>query len=207
MRKSPLLEEAWRYWSSLRTGRDLPRRDALNPRAMSLTLGHSMILDRTRPGTVRVRVGGRVMNGLMGMEVRGLPIRAIFDIAQRARAIDLVEHVFEGPATLELDLISQTASTTTHARMLILPLQDDAGEVSKALSCIALDTYDPEPPHRFTILRERINPLDRRRNAKFATLETGAFSPQHAPHPMEMAEAGTAFNHTDQPRPYLRVVK
>ncbi|MGB3556658.1 MAG: PAS domain-containing protein, partial [Jannaschia sp.] len=92
-RKSPVLEEAWRYWSSLRSGNALPRRDALDPRAMSLTLGHSMILDRVRPGTVRVRLGGRVMNDLMGMEVRGLPVRAFFEVAQRDGAVDLVEQV------------------------------------------------------------------------------------------------------------------
>ncbi|WP_371153339.1 PAS domain-containing protein [Jannaschia sp. 2305UL9-9] len=205
MRKSPMLEEAWRYWSSLRSGRNLPRREALDPRAMSLTLGHSMILDRVRPGTVRIRLGGRVMNSLMGMEVRGLPIRAIFDVAQRARAIDLVEQVFEAPATLELDLISRTDSAITHARMLILPLQDASGAVSKALTCIALEAFDPEPPHRFTILRDRLNPL---------SPTTGAWSQDRllaqdaAQQPaMEMAEAGTPYTAAPRSRPYLRVVK
>ncbi|GIT92231.1 hypothetical protein JANAI62_26880 [Jannaschia pagri] len=203
MRKSPLLEEAWRYWSSLRSGRNLPKREALDPRAMSLTLGHSMILDRVRPGTVRVRLGGRVMNSLMGMEVRGLPVRAFFDVAQRARAIDLVEHVFEGPSTLELDLISQTDSGLTHARMLILPLQDASGAVSKALSVIALDTFDPEPPHRFSILRERINPLTRQTDTAFARLARRA----PVQPPMEMADPAAPYAAGPKARPYLRVVK
>ncbi|MGB3408349.1 MAG: PAS domain-containing protein [Jannaschia sp.] len=206
MRKSPLLEEAWRYWSSLRSGRNLPLREALDPRAMSFTLGHSMILDRVRPGTVRVRLGGRVMNSLMGMEVRGLPVRAFFEVAQRDRAIDLVEEVFEGPSTLELDLLSQTDSGTTHGRMLILPLQDRSGIVSKAISVIALDRFDPEPPHRFTILRQRINPLAQRRDTAFARLGAERLTEAVQP-PLEMAEAAGDYASGPSARPYLRVVK
>lgn len=207
MRKSPLLEEAWRYWSSLRSGRNLPLRDSLDPRAMSLTLGHSMILDRVRPGVVRVRLGGRVMNSLMGMEVRGLPVRAFFDVAQRARAIDLVEQVFAAPATLELDLVSQTDSGLTHARMLILPLQDRAGAVTKALSVIALDKFDPEPPHRFAILRERVNPLRRPTDSAFARLGASKLTESAADLPMELAEGAEGYRPGPAPRPYLRVVK
>ncbi|UWQ16543.1 PAS domain-containing protein [Jannaschia sp. M317] len=207
MRKSPLLEEAWRYWSSLRSGRNLPRRDALDPRAMSLTLGHSMILDRVRPGTVRVRLGGRVMNSLMGMEVRGLPVRAFFEVAQRDRAIDLVEQVFEAPATLELDMVSQTDSGLTHGRMLILPLQDRTGAVTKAISCLALDRFDPEPPHRFSILRERLHVLKSDRNSAFARLGAAHLSQEVTGLPMELAEGTTPYAAGPSPRPYLRVVK
>ncbi|TFL18238.1 PAS domain-containing protein [Jannaschia formosa] len=199
-RHSPLLEEAWRYWSSLRAGRNLPRRDELDPRAMSLTLGHSMILDRIRPGTVRVRLGGRVMNGLMGMEVRGLPIRAFFEIAERKRAASLVERVFELPATLEMDLVSLTRRGPTHARLLVLPLQDLNGEVSKALTCLALDRVDPEPPHRFTILRNRLSPLRRH-----PALQERDRPERRAGLPMELAEPRTGY--APRPKPYLRVVK
>ncbi|PWJ20843.1 PAS domain-containing protein [Jannaschia seohaensis] len=199
---SPLLEEAWRYWNSLRSGGGVPRREALDPRKMSLTLGHSMILDRTRPGTVRVRLGGRVMNGLMGMEVRGLPIRAFFDLTQRGHAAALVEKVFELPATLELDLISHTMDGATHARMLVLPLRDRAGVVTKALTCIALDRLDFEPPHRFSILREQLGPL-KPHPALHGNRARPARRAQDLP--MEMAEAQDGF--APRPKPYLRVVK
>lgn len=202
-RHSPVLEEAWRYWSSLRSGRRVPLRDALDPRAMSLTLGHSMILDHVRPGTVRVRLGGRVMNGLMGMEVRGLPVRAFFEVTQRARAADLVEEVFTTPATLEMDLVSHTAGGPTHARMLVLPLQDRDGRVSKAMACIALDRHEPEPPHRFTILRHQRGPL-----RPHPALLAGAARPERRrPVEMAMAEAQAGRDRAaPDPRPYLRLV-
>jgi hypothetical protein len=190
-RQSPLLEEAWRYWSSLRTGLAPPPREALDPRAMSLILGHSMILERRQPGAVRVRVGGRVMDRLMGMDVRGLPVRAFFETAQRARAIDLIERVFDEPATLELDLACAGLSETrdgrhVDARLLVLPLRDGTGAVSRALSCIAVTGLDIAQPRRFAILRERLAPIRRA-----------------DPLPREIAPPPGRPG----PRPWLRVIK
>jgi hypothetical protein len=158
-RHSPLLEEAWRYWSSLRSGGALPERRTLEPRAMGLILGHSMILERGRPGLIRVRVGGSVLSRLMGMEVRGLPLRAFFAVAQRAEVTETVDRVFSDPATLEMRLAAVDATGPISARMLVLPLRDGAGGVDKALACLAVDRVDPAPPHRFTLERSFLSPL------------------------------------------------
>ena len=155
-RTSPVLEEAWRYWSSKRRGGDLPMRVALDPRGMQLILGHSMILDRVRPGTVRVRLGGRVPAMLMGMETRGLPIRAFFDLLQRGEAADLIDAGFDGPATLELDLLSEGPDGALAARMLVLPLLDTAGAVTKALAVIVPDRLTDGAPRRFRIVRHHL---------------------------------------------------
>lgn len=208
MRTSPVLEEAWRYWTSLRIGDRVPMRDALDPRAMALTLGHSMILDRVGPGNARVRLGGRVMNGLMGMDVRGLPVRAFFDVAQRAHAIDLVDRVFHTPATLELNLIAQGPCGPTRARLLILPLRDEAGTVSKALGCIALDRVDPQPPLRFSILRHSLQPFERRNAPRPADTRAAKVYEQAREARLEMAEDAAPY--MPEPagrRPHLRVVK
>jgi hypothetical protein len=187
-RHSPLLEETWRYWSSLRSGGDVPERTRIEPASMSLILGHSMILDRLRPNMVRVRVGGRVMNDMMGMDVRGLPFRAFFEIAERDKAVALVETVFTDPATLELDLTCAAPEGTVHARMLVLPLRDRQDRVSKALSCIAVDRIDGLPPHRFSIRRKHLVRLRPPADPAFG-----------------MREARTGFD--PGPRPYLRVVR
>ena len=158
-RTSPVLEETWRYWNAKRIAGDLPFREALDPRAMQLILGHAMILDRVRPGTVRVRVGGRVPNALMGMETRGLPIRAFFDLLQRGEAAALVETVFELPATLEVDLLSDGADGPVAARMLILPLLDRAGAVTKALAAIVPDRLTVDGPRRFRLVRHHLGPI------------------------------------------------
>ena len=41
-RTSPVLEEAWRYWSSKRVMGQPPRRADMDARAMTLILGHSI---------------------------------------------------------------------------------------------------------------------------------------------------------------------
>lgn len=200
--KSPVLEEAWRYWSSLRPDGGVPARSDLDPRAMSLILGHAMILDRVRPGTVRVRVGGRVPNALMGMETRGLPVRAFFDLLQRGRAVALAERVFTEVATLELDLMSDGPGTPLAARMIVLPLRDRAGAVTKALAVLVPERVEDEGPRRFAILREHLGAIrlaDRRR----------AHAPGPAAPAFEAAEAQAPFE-AEAPlsaAPWLRVVK
>ncbi|MEM7710639.1 MAG: PAS domain-containing protein [Pseudomonadota bacterium] len=197
-RTSPLLEETWRYWSSLREGTNLPRRDALEPRAMAFTLGHSMILDRIRPGTVRVRLGGRVMQTVMGMEVRGLPVRAFFDLAERTLAVHLIEEVFETRAALDLDLISDGEDGPLSGKLLVLPLLDHGGQPTKALTCLSLDGPVFDPPRRFRILDHRLTPIQ-------------APAPALLPRPvetrpaMELAEPPAAYRAS--PVPWLRVVK
>lgn len=161
VRTSPVLEETWRYWNAKRVGGDLPRRDALEPRAMDLIIGHSMILDRVRPGTVRIRVAGRIPNALMGMETRGLPIRAFFDLMQRGEAAELVEAAFTTPATVDLDLRSEGEDGVVSARMLVLPLLDREGDVSKALAAIVPDRLVTDGPRRFRIARQTSGPLTR----------------------------------------------
>lgn len=169
MRKSPLLEEAWRYWTSLREGADLPHRSALDPKEMKTILGHSMILDRVRHGTVRVRLGGRVMQQIMGMEVRGLPMRAFFDLQDRGRAVALIEKVFDGPCSLELDLISQTDAGLVTGRMLVLPLRDAVGAVTKAMVVFVTDRPVTDAPRRFGVT-----------NSTLVALPTGSAAPVYS---------------------------
>lgn len=208
-RRSPLLEETWRYWTSLRDGQDVPQRTALDPKAMSRILGHAMILDQVRHGTVRIRLGGNVMHQVLGMDVRGLPIRALFDLADRTRAVDLIEQVFDTPSTLELDLISEGAEGLVTGRMLVLPLLDAAGAVTKALTVMVTDRVVMDAPRRFAVTNATARPL------------TGDTSPgtSDAPQrratdhrlPVEimagMAEDPAPFEAKPSPVPWLRVVK
>lgn len=208
MRKSPLLEQAWRYWTSQRMGADLPRRTAMDPKAMGPILGHSMILDRVRPGTVRVRLGGHVLHDLMGMEVRGLPVRAFFDIADRTRVMDQIEQVFETPATLEFDLISEGPDGIITGRMLVLPLIDGAGQVTKALAVLVTDRMTSDPPRRFQLTNATLMPV-----AGASRPATSApqrrMTDHHLPVEIQagMAEEAADFQAKPSSVPWLRVVK
>ena len=212
MRRTPLLDEAWRYWSSLRDGADLPRRSALDPKEMRLILGHAMILDQVRHGTVRVRLGGQSLERIMGMDVRSLPIRAFFDLADRTRALDLFEQVFDTPATLELDLISDAApGGLLTARMLVLPLLDAAGRVTKALAVLVTDHAVENPPRRFSVTNATLVPLTppAARHGYPARRETDAPLPAEVRTARDGGFAEDPADYAGRPSsvPWLRVVK
>lgn len=149
------------YWDSLRSGATLPARADLDPRVIQSALPNAFILDRARPGSIRMRVAGGHLNDLMGMEVRGMPIRAFFDLTERRRLMALVETVFTAPSLLELDLMSDDpAQEAIVGKMLILPMRDQAGQVSKALGCLVTAGTIGQAPRRFKIHRETLTPID-----------------------------------------------
>ncbi|UWQ20594.1 PAS domain-containing protein [Jannaschia sp. W003] len=188
---SPILARAWALWSAMREDGALPLRTDLDPMAMRTILGHAVMLERVRPGTVRVRLGGRVANGVMGMELRGLPVRAFFETDQRARAVRLFERPFAESASLELDLISPGAEGPLAARMLVLPLCEASGRVCRALGVLVPDRVVVEGPRRFAILRDHVAPL---------------LAPRPARRPV-LAEAAEAQAPYRPGPPHLRVVK
>ena len=214
-RRSPLLDEAWRYWTSLREGADLPRRAALDPKEMRLVIGHAMILDQVRHGTVRVRLGGQLLERIMGMDVRGLPIRSFFELADRTRALDLFERVFETPATLELDLIAHAApGGLVTARMLVLPLLDTAGRPTKALAVMVTDRTVDVPPRRFSVTNATLVPVPGRQAAQRPLRRSDDVPAMDRtqdadplPEPMAFAEKPAPFASRASAVPWLRVVK
>lgn len=175
-RDDPILSQVMRYWDSLRDGDILPARSDLDPRVIQNALGQAFILDRARPGTVRFRVAGHHLNALMGMEVRGMPIRAFFELMERRKLMEHVEACFTAPALLELDLVAEDdVGKPLHGRMLILPMRDHEGAVTKALGCLATEGLVGTPPRRFKLLREQLTPVN------YAPVTARTPAPAHTP--------------------------
>ncbi len=152
-----------RYWSGLRRSGDVPWRHDLDPHAMSGLLPYAFLVDRVRPGTLRFRLGGRHIVDLMGMEVRGMPLRTLFEIPDRARLTALAEQVFTDPATLSLELTSDgQSSPVLAARMSLLPLRGRSGAVDRAIGVLKSDGCIGLTPRRFRILDAHLAPLDTR---------------------------------------------
>ena len=164
-RDDPALSDVMSYWERLRKDGDLPSRADLDPRVISHILSRAFILDRVRPGTVRFRVAGQQLNDLMGMEVRGMPIRAFFDLMERRRLMEHVEACFTSPSRLEMDLCSEPLADTRMGsklvgKMLILPMRDHEGQITKALGCLATNGTIGEPPRRFQLRRAQLTPIE-----------------------------------------------
>jgi hypothetical protein len=86
--RDPALRAAIGYWDSLRGARCLPARMDLDPGMLRPHLQDAAILEVAGPGSLRIRLGGARINALLGMDVRGLPLRALFDLSERARVSD-----------------------------------------------------------------------------------------------------------------------
>ena len=149
------------YWEGLRKGRAVPPRSEVNPRGIERALEFSFILERVAPGMGRFRLAGMHLNDLMGMEVRGMPLSALFAPAGRKRIAEITEAVFSDPAIAEVELCAETSigKPEMMARLLILPLTSDFGDVSRALGCFVAEGEIGRTPRRFEVTGVRMSAI------------------------------------------------
>ncbi|WP_296419183.1 PAS domain-containing protein [Pseudooctadecabacter sp.] len=147
------LNELERYWTSLPRRLGVPSRADLDPVAMGRQLEDSFILERVAPGVARVRVAGRNIGKLIGMEPRGLPMTAIMLPASRAAMSNYIEAAFTTPAIVELPLTSPRAvgQPVLQGKILLLPLRDDHGQVTRLLGVLVMSGRRGMGGRRFDI--------------------------------------------------------
>ncbi|SLN71537.1 PAS domain-containing protein [Ruegeria meonggei] len=147
------LRQAEAYWTALLTGDGVPMRSQIDPRGLENILEYTFILERIAPGLARFRLAGSHLNNLAGMEVRGMPLTAFFEPDARTEITDVLEQVFTGPSIAELGLISpgNLGRARMQARMILLPLKSDLGDVSRVLGVMVSDGAVGTTPRRFTI--------------------------------------------------------
>ena len=201
----PLITSVTRYWDSLRAGRVVPQRDEIDPREIQNALSYSFILDRARPGSVRFRLSGMHLNDVLGMEARGMPVRALCDVPYRQRFMEQVERVFDMPSILEAEMRADRGKDgVVRARLALLPLSTHGSEVNRALGLFVTDSRVINPPLRFTTRGFVVTPL---------TAGTSALESRRALMPAGLAEDSEIFQpqrHVPVRReegPRLRVVQ
>lgn len=149
------VREVRAYWDALRDDQDLPRREQINPRGMAGALHQVFMVERIAPGIARFRLAGMEINDLLGMEVRGMPLSALFEPAARVRLGELLEKVVNTRTIVELDLEAERGigRPSLRARLVLLPLKGSAGEPDLILGCLACDGQIGRVPRRFVIAR------------------------------------------------------
>ncbi|MEY8798978.1 PAS domain-containing protein [Leisingera sp. XS_AS12] len=147
------LRQAEAYWTALRRGDDVPSRSQIDPRGLENILSNTFILERIAPGIARFRLAGTFVNELAGMEVRGMPATAFFTTDARKQLSSAMEHMFETPAIVELGLQIEAPRLRTprSARMLLLPLRSDLGDISRVLGVLVADEGATVTSQRFSI--------------------------------------------------------
>lgn len=141
------------YWEALRAGRAVPLRSEVDPRGIERALEFAFVLERVAPGVARFRLAGMHLTDLMGMEVRGMPVTSFFAPQARHKVADLIEAAFQGPEVVELLLTAESGigKPGLTARMVILPLKSDLGDVSRALGCLYAEGEIGRTPRRFEV--------------------------------------------------------
>jgi hypothetical protein len=195
------------YWEALRGNRLLPKRCEIDPRGIESALEYTFVLERIAIGMARMRIAGSHLNNLMGMEVRGMPLTSFIAPNGRAKIGEVLEEVFQRPAACELFLSAEVGrkKPPMEARMLLLPLTSDLGDVSRVLGCFVARGDMGEKPRRFEVSSIKMRALtathdDDVQEPVLATVERpnslAGFEEQHAPYQgRPMAK-----------KPYLRLI-
>lgn len=198
------------YWESLRQPGDVPHRADVDPRGIEDALNYAFILERIGPGLARIRIAGMHLGETMGMEVRGMPISSFFAPASREAFARALGAVTGGPAKMMLDLQGESGwgQPQLAARMVLLPLRSDLGDVSRMLGCFETIGSLGKAPRRFTVSRVHKTPLDLSADtlqAGMLTDETPGVSEALSP---VFAETQASYEDSQGNRPpYLRLVK
>lgn len=157
-----MLTEVRAYWNTLRRdGQAVPARSDVQPEGLRRALDYSFLVERIAPGAARFRLAGRHLIDLMGMEVRGMPLCAFLNPNSRGKLSDILESVFRGPQIVDMMLLSPAnyGRPTLPARLLILPLRSDLGDVTRALGCLIADGEPGQTPRRFDMVHYGLEPI------------------------------------------------
>lgn len=160
--KFPAVSEVRAYWEALRNGRKVPLRAEIDPRGIERALEYSFILERVAPQIARFRLAGMHLSDLLGMEVRGMPLTTFFAPKARIEVSDMLEGVFRTPQIAEVSLTAETGfgKPPMAAKLIVLPLQSDLGDISRALGCLMADGLVGRAPRRFEITEMTLTPID-----------------------------------------------
>ena len=209
------------YWEGLREEGGIPLRAQISPRGIESALSSTFLIERIAPGMARFRIAGMGLTDLMGMDVRGMPLSALFTPDARRELGARLEQVFATPTVLTVEMVAVAGMRrpALTARLLLLPLRDEAGRLGLALGCIALSGAIGRSPRRFDIGRAALTKLERptpqtpgiARPSPARPNAAKGFAPQvvASAAPRAFAEAGARFApaRDAKPRPYLRLVK
>lgn len=202
------------YWDALSAGREMPKRAEIDPRGIESALEYAFILERVAPGVARMRIAGTHLHDIMGMEARGMPLTAFFQQDVRIRIAGLLEEVFQTPATAEVKMICEAGpdGPALDARMILLPLKSDLGDVSRILGCLVCRGPLGDVPRRFDVADIKVRKL-----GKAASFQSES-APLHIPQIQGFAESQTDFvsstplqcdedGSAKKRPPYLRLIK
>ena len=148
------------YWDRLRAGRIAPYRAEIDPRQFEQALENMLIIERLAPDNMRIRLAGMKICEMMGMEVRGMQPSCLIDAPDRPRFDRLLALVMTEPAVVELTVAAPNRAGSYRARMLMMPLRSDFGDINRVIGCTSGEGEIFAPPLAFRIEDVAVSPIE-----------------------------------------------
>ena len=157
----PHIAQVVAYWHAVRGARLVPDRSEVDPRGIERALEYAFILEQVAPGVGRLRIAGGHLGDLQGMEVRGMPLSAFFLPEARTDLAATLEQVYTTPTVATLSLLAETGigRPVLEARLLLLPMTDGFGQITRILGCLDSQGSIGRAPRRFAITARRLTQI------------------------------------------------
>lgn len=184
------------YWRSIARDGGLPYRSDFDPAALATSLSELFVAERIAPGVARIRVAGQSVNDLMGFDVRGMPLTALFAGSVRSRLADMIETLFSKPAIVDVPLLSPrgVGRSRLTGRLLLLPMRDESGAVTRLVGQLRRSGSIGRAPRHFNIapapaprIVPLIGPIEAPEGFTAARAPREALSDIHLPTPVPPA--------------------
>jgi len=196
----PITASVLRYWEQTRGTRVAPARSEIDPRNIAQALEYTFVAELVTPEIARLRIAGRQFEDLLGMDPRGMPLGVYFSLDARDELALALSQVSQGGrAQLPLRGESGLGKPGLDGLLLLLPLTDGQGRITRVLGVLETHGQIGRTPRRFKLAAQdiRITPRPRSNPAdKVSAPETAAPVPA-APVPGRVPGA----------RPLLTVIK
>ena len=126
------------YWRAIRGAALVPARSAVDPLQIDDLLPDCFIVERVAPSVLRLRVAGARLGEALGIDVRGMPLSALFLPDGREALARNAALAFDGPRIVEFDVTSpgRLGRAALNGRMIFLPLTDGEGRVTRAMGAL-----------------------------------------------------------------------
>lgn len=214
--QDPVIVSLLDYWESLRAGRIAPTRSEIDPREITNALEHTFVLEYNNAQDVRFRLAGMNLCELMGMELRGMPARALIALDHRDEMARTIDNLVQDPKIIELQLASEQNNGKPTARMLLLPMQDQSGNITRILGCMTTQGPNMQHPQRFGIKDVKTTRIvgvmrnaEEEQNAGFSEHSAAFQGPSEFTKPEMPTKSGSPrkSERLIAGKPYLRLVK
>lgn len=152
-RASEKVDRVEAYWNRIRGNRLVPSRCEVDPRGLEGVLGHAFVLERITGGLARFRIAGSHLTDLTGLELRQMPLSALFLPGSREILSDALEAVFDEPASVRFQVTSPAGfgRGALRGELILLPLRSDLGDVDRVLGGLVFDGKIGRTPRRIEI--------------------------------------------------------